>query len=111
MQQLVSPAWFLHWQKGDSNIELVTSYFPDDAEFDSWTSQWLEAHNFQLIQSEQGGDRKQCLFRTDNADFLLCYEQICEAIWIEAIVVNNEQRLLDRLLFNLPHHNNLSAEQ
>jgi hypothetical protein len=62
---------------------------PNWDNFDLWCDTFCSEHfcreNYRLITLEQGADRQQMHFRLGEYDYLLCYEALCEALWIESI--------------------------
>jgi hypothetical protein len=79
MQQLAQ------WQYCEENqtILYIGSELPKWDEFGQWCDTFCQKQ-FSLISLEHGADRQQMHFRFAEYDYLLCYEALCEALWIEA---------------------------
>lgn len=65
-------------------ILYIKDKLPNWDDFKHWCNIFCSEH-FTLISIEYGADRQQMHFRLGGHDYLLCYEAICEAIWIESI--------------------------
>jgi hypothetical protein len=74
------------WQYCAENqtILYLAVELPDWDNFNQWCDHFCRG-NFRLISLEQGADRQQLHFRLGEHDYLLCYETLCEALWIESI--------------------------
>lgn len=70
--------------KENQTILYVAGELPNWNNFKQWCDYFCREH-FSLISLEQGADRQQMHFRLDEHDYLLCYEALCEALWIESI--------------------------
>ncbi|MDF2177842.1 DUF3630 family protein [Aliiglaciecola sp. CAU 1673] len=50
------------------------------------------------LELEQGADRQQCHFSFANSRWVLCIEQLCEAVWIEPLGAADLNNLRNTLL-------------
>ena len=67
----------------------LTSPVPDDVEaFESFAAQFSSSDLWQTLSLETGADRAQLHFRFQHYDFLMHYEALCDALWIEPM--NNQ---------------------
>ena len=77
MQQLNK--WIL-----EENKIILHSPVPTDIDsFASWSEQFSSSTLWQTLSVETGADRAQLHFRFQQCDFLLHYEALCDALWIE----------------------------
>ena len=61
----------------------------------TWICQQLSKHGLTLLETSQGADRLQSRFSWQQAEFLLLFEGLCAAVWIES--VNNDSRQIQEL--------------
>lgn len=91
MQQLIE------WQLSKHNAQnplLQASFVLLDEQFEDWTKTFCQ--QFQLICKErsEGADRAQLHFQYGQCDYVLCYEALCESIWIEGCNVYAKQKIV-----------------
>lgn len=103
MQQLA------HWQYDlDHNtLLLVGTHLPKWDEFPIWCENFCQAP-MRKVSFEQGADRQQLQFTMAENDFLLCYESLCEAIWIEAMNQQTSMQALREKLVDCDIHQQLN---
>jgi len=92
MQQLV---WrFLLLQEQDI-IQLEVEPRPDWEAFTELAERFCLQFKLQKLSVCLGADRAQLRFNTGSGEFLLYYESLCDALWIEAFIGQNKKQLTD----------------
>lgn len=94
MQQLI------HWRVEPMGLIADHVPFVETVDFIDWAKQLIAQQGCSVGSIEFGADRAQVGFRYENLDFLLCFESLCESIWIESIQHSDDvvyTRLLERL--------------
>ena len=67
----------------DETITVDCRPEPDWESFPQFAITFCEQTKVQKIEVNIGADRAQLHFRCEFGDFLLLYEELCEALWIE----------------------------
>ena len=94
MQQLI------HWHYQSTGLISDSVPFVEIIEFIDWGKALISSQGWRLGSVEFGADRAQLAFRAESMDWLLCFESLCESIWIESIQHSDDvvyTRLLERL--------------
>lgn len=71
------------WEQREDMLILRVCPLKDIQEFVPWCKELLLEQAWQMVSLELGADRGQMLFRAEEEDFLLHYEALCDALWIE----------------------------
>ena len=71
------------WVVREDKIILTPPIPADIDSFEAWTAQFSSSTLWQILSVEKGADRAQLHFRFEQCEFLLHYEALCEALWIE----------------------------
>ncbi len=76
----------LAWQFEPENhlIRLTSQHKISWESFPDWIQNVIQKIDASLVDISLGADRVQAHFRLNQHDFLCHYEDLCEAIWIEA---------------------------
>lgn len=89
MQQLGVDNVELHQQQ----IVLVNLNNVNWDTFDSFCKGFCIQFNLRLLEMNQGADRCQMRFNFQHQDFLLCYEALCDSLWIENYTHENPETI------------------
>jgi hypothetical protein len=92
MQQLV---WRFSCCEQQNIIGLEIEPQPSWESFPALAEDFCLKFNLQKVSLDYGADRAQLHFRTTLGEFLLHYESLCDSIWIEVFIPNNEKQLID----------------
>ena len=73
----------IKWEQRGDSLHL-TSQLPTEIDnFEHWAYALASTYQWQIVSVEQGADRGQLHFQVGQFDYLLHFESLCEAIWIE----------------------------
>jgi hypothetical protein len=85
----------------DTIITVKCHPAPDWGEFEILALNFCEQVKVQKIDIHIGADRAQLHFRCEFGDFLLYYEDLCDALWIEPFQSQPSQQIRLENLYKL----------
>ena len=86
------------WQHDENRIDYLCTSFPEQSQFITCAEEGLNKLGAQISDIANGIERAQVHFVYQQRTYILCFEQTCEAIWIEGIGETNPEALV--LLFH-----------
>lgn len=81
------------WSQENDRIILVSAIPQDLEAFETWVEQLVASCSLEAMSMETGADRAQLHFRLCDCDFLLHFEALCEALWIEPMNSQSQDKI------------------
>lgn len=79
------------WQLQVNTLQFTCQPFPEQIMFIEWATQKLSLLGAQISDVANGIERAQVHFVYSESAYILCFEETCEAIWIEGIGEQGQQ--------------------
>lgn len=79
------------WQLNDNTLQYICQPFPDQIVFIEWVVSRLSHIGAKISDVANGIARAQVHFVYSQSAYILCFEETCEAIWIESVGEKSQQ--------------------